>query len=61
MTLSAPSDIHCLGSAPARLEGRIALEAILKRFEEWDVDLVAAKLSPTSTVRGWETMPAVLG
>jgi cytochrome P450 len=52
---------YCLGSALARLEGRIALEEILKRFPEWDVDLTDAKLSPTSTVRGWETMPAVLG
>jgi cytochrome P450 len=52
---------YCLGSALARLEGRIALEEILKRFPEWDVDLRNAKLSPTSTVRGWETMPAVTG
>ncbi|QLL06806.1 cytochrome P450 [Mycobacterium vicinigordonae] len=52
---------YCLGSALARLEGRIALEEILKRFPEWDVDLTEAKLSPTSTVRGWETMPAVIG
>jgi cytochrome P450 len=51
---------YCLGSALARLEGRIALEEILKRFPEWGVDLTECKLSPTSTVRGWETMPAVL-
>ena len=51
---------YCLGSALARLEGRIALEEILKRFPEWDVDLSECNLSPTSTVRGWETMPAVL-
>ncbi|MFD4356890.1 cytochrome P450 [Nocardia sp. NPDC058518] len=49
---------YCLGSALARLEGRIALEEILRRFPEWDVDLSAARLSPTSTVRGWETLPA---
>lgn len=52
---------YCLGSALARLEGRIALEEILKRFPEWDVDLDEATLSPTSTVRGWESMPAVFG
>ena len=48
----------CLGSALARLEGRIALEEILKRFPEWEIDLANARLSPTSTVRGWESMPA---
>jgi len=51
---------YCLGSALARLEGRIALEEILKRFPEWDVDMTAATLSPTSTVRGWESMPVVI-
>ncbi|MEU1982948.1 cytochrome P450 [Nocardia sp. NPDC019395] len=48
----------CMGSALARLEGRVALEEILKRFPEWEPDLTNAKLSPTSTVRGWESMPA---
>ena len=51
---------YCLGSALARLEGRIALEEILKRFPEWDVDMTNASLSPTSTVRGWDSMPAVI-
>jgi cytochrome P450 len=47
----------CLGAALARLEGRIALQEVLARFPEWHVDLDAARLSPTSTVRGWETLP----
>jgi len=50
--------IHfCLGAALARLEGRVALEEVLKRFPEWEVDWDRAKLTPTSTVRGWETLP----
>ena len=53
--------IHfCLGAALARLEGRIALDEVLTRFPEWEVDLASAKLSSTSTVRGWETLPAVI-
>lgn len=49
---------YCLGSALARLEGRIALEEILKRFPEWDVDVTNAQFSTTSTGRGWDTLPA---
>jgi len=53
--------IHfCLGAALARLEGRIALDEILSRFPTWDVDDERAKLAPTSTVRGWETLPVVI-
>ena len=29
----------CLGAALARLEGRIALDELLNRFPEWDVDV----------------------
>jgi cytochrome P450 len=49
---------YSIGSALARLEGRIALEEILKRFPTFGVDLSNARRSPTSTVRGWESMPA---
>jgi cytochrome P450 len=52
--------IHfCLGAALARLEGRVALDEVLTRFPEWEVDHAGARLSPTSTVRGWETLPVV--
>ncbi|MFT5481377.1 MAG: cytochrome P450 [Halieaceae bacterium] len=51
--------IHaCPGNALARLEGMIFLEEMLKRFPEWDIDMGRAELSCTSTVRGWETLPA---
>jgi cytochrome P450 len=60
-TLTFGNGIHlCLGAALARLEGRIVLEEFLNRFPEWDLDLDAARLSPTSTVRGWETLPIVI-
>lgn len=52
---------YCLGAALARLEGRIAMEEILRRFPNWDVDWGGAKLAQTSTVRGWETLPLVIG
>jgi len=48
----------CVGAPLARLEGRVALEEVLKRFPEWQVDLVRARRSRTSTVRGWDSMPA---
>jgi cytochrome P450 len=50
--------IHfCLGAALARLEGRVALEEVLKRFPSWEVDSKNAIRAHTSTVRGWERLP----
>jgi cytochrome P450 len=50
----------CLGSHLARLEGRVALDEILNRWAEWDVDYSGMRLAPTSTVRGWDRMPIVI-
>jgi cytochrome P450 len=53
--------IHfCLGASLARLEGRVALEEVLRRFPEWDVDWSGAHWAQTSTVRGWESLPVVV-
>ena len=50
--------IHlCLGAALARLEGRVALDEVLQRFPDWEVDYDQAKRARTSTVRGWDSMP----
>jgi len=50
----------CLGANLARLEGRVALDEILNRWPEWDIDHDDIKLAPTSTVRGWERMPLLI-
>jgi cytochrome P450 len=53
--------IHfCLGAALARLEGRVALDEVLQRFPEWEVDWDGAVQARTSTVRGWEKLPVVV-
>ncbi|HVV38183.1 MAG TPA: cytochrome P450 [Acidimicrobiales bacterium] len=60
--LSFGFGIHfCLGAALARLEGRIALDEILTRFPEWEVDWDNAVQARTSTVRGWEKLPVIVG
>jgi cytochrome P450 len=49
----------CLGASLARLEGRVALDEVLRRFPTWDVDTDNAVQARTSTVRGWERLPVV--
>lgn len=49
----------CLGSHLARLEGRVALDEVLKRFPRWEVDWDHAVQAHTSTVRGWERLPVI--
>lgn len=51
----------CLGAALARLEGRVALDEVLSRWPEWDVDWDNAKQAHTAHVRGWEKLPVVTG
>ena len=51
---------YCLGANLARLEGRVALDELLNRWPEWDIDYDTMKLAPTSTVRGWERLRIVL-
>jgi cytochrome P450 len=52
---------YCLGAALARLEGRVALDEVLNRFPEWEVDYDNIRLAPTSTVRGWDSLPVFIG
>ena len=58
--LSFGYGIHfCLGSALARLEGRVALDEVLNRFPTWEVDWDRAVRARTSTVRGWQSLPVI--
>ena len=52
---------HCLGANLARLQGQVALDELLNRWPEWDVEYDGIRLAPTSTVRGWEAMPIIVG
>jgi cytochrome P450 len=50
----------CLGAALARLEGRVALDEVLKRFTEWDVDLDRSELGYAPGVRGYAKLRVVV-
>jgi cytochrome P450 len=47
----------CVGAALARLESRIALEEVLRRFPSWDIDDSELEWVHTSTVRGFAKVP----
>jgi cytochrome P450 len=51
---------YCLGANLARLEGGVALDELLNRWPEWEIDYDSLKLAPTSTVRGWERLRIVV-
>jgi cytochrome P450 len=60
--LSFGQGLHfCMGSALARMQARVALEEVLKRWPDWEVDYANASKAHTSSVRGWATLPVVTG
>jgi cytochrome P450 len=59
--LSFGQGLHfCLGAALARMEARVALEELLKRWRDWDIDYANAEKAHTQSVRGWAKLPLVL-
>jgi cytochrome P450 len=60
--LSFGHGLHfCLGSALARMEARVALEEVLKRWPDWQVDYDNALRAHTASVRGWARLPVLTG
>jgi cytochrome P450 len=51
----------CLGANLAKLEARLALEALLPRVPEWTVDLDAAVMTKGIHTRGWDSLPVDVG
>ena len=39
------------------MQARVALEELMKRWPEWDVDYASATKAHTASVRGWSTLP----
>jgi cytochrome P450 len=60
--LSFGHGLHfCLGSALARMQARVALEEVIKRWPDWKVDYANATKAHTSSVRGWSKLPVFTG
>ncbi|KUH85218.1 MULTISPECIES: cytochrome P450 [unclassified Mycobacterium] len=60
--LSFGQGLHfCLGSSLARMQARVALEELLSRWPEWEVDYENAAMAHTSSVRGWGKLPMIVG
>jgi len=49
---------YCLGQALARLEGRVVLDEVIKRFPDWEVDHDKAVFRHDDPdMRGWKHLP----
>jgi hypothetical protein len=51
----------CLGTHVARMEGKVCLEEILRRFPEYEVDLDRATRFRTEFVQGFQSLPVQIG
>jgi cytochrome P450 len=51
----------CLGASLARLEGRVALDEVLKVMPEWELDHEHIVMGSSTGVRGYESIPVFVG
>jgi cytochrome P450 len=51
----------CLGASLAKLEARVAIEAVLDRVPDWSIDHSGAALTGGIDTRGWERLPVDVG
>jgi cytochrome P450 len=52
---------HCIGAAAARLQGRVALEELLRVIPDFTVDPSRGRLAPGPFVRRYESLPIATG
>jgi hypothetical protein len=52
---------HCIGAAAARLQGRVALEELLRAIPDFAVDASRGRLAPGPFVRRYEALPVTAG
>jgi hypothetical protein len=43
------------------MQTRVALEEVIKRWPDWEVDYANASRSHTTSVRGWAKLPVITG
>jgi cytochrome P450 len=51
---------YCLGANLARIEARIVMEEVLKRYPEWEIDTDNAVFEVRPPLRSWEKLPVVV-
>ena len=51
----------CLGVALARLELRIGVETMLRRYRDWTVDIDNSEMTTSVDTRAWEELPIHIG
>ena len=52
---------YCLGANLARVEAKVVLEEVLKRYPEWQIDTDGAVFDVSPPLRSWSKLPVLPG